>query len=368
MSLRKQAVAKPPVSPAGPLIRQQEAKRVSMRDIARATGVSVSTVSLAIKNSSRISEKVRQKIQDKIRELGYRPDPILKALCHYRRSKSTVSYNAELAWINCWPNPNDLRSYKEFELCWQGAYDEAKACGFRLEEFRLQECGSFGRLDKILRARNIDGILIPPHGALWPSSWPELQWNDFCVVRLGHSVTQPRTHRVTSDQLEDGMIAFENIWNKGYRRIAYVTTRETTTRGTRFSAGFLMGQLKTGAKSRLYPLLMSDKKDPKEDQKQLTAWLQKTKPDAIFTDCPSLRRLLTTCGYRVPDDFGLAATSILDCDASAGIDQNSMEIGKAAVQLLISLINHNERGVPTTCRELLIEGRWVDGPSLPEKR
>jgi LacI family transcriptional regulator len=95
--------------------------------------------------------------------------------------------------------------------------------------------------------------------------------------------------------------------------------------------------------------------------------LQKTKPDAIFTDCPGLRRVLASCGYQVPKDIGLAATSVLDGGASAGIDQNSKEIGKAAVQLLISLINHNERGIPDVCRELLIEGRWVDGNTLPPK-
>ena len=164
------------------------------------------------------------------------------------------------------------------------------------------------------------------------------------------------------------MIAFENIWNKGYRRIAYVTTRDTTIKGTRFSAGFLLGQLKAGAKVRLYPLLMSDQKNLKEDQRQLTSWLRKTKPDAIFTDCPGLHRVLASCGYQVPKDIGLAAASVLDGDASAGIDQNSKEIGKAAVQLLISLINHNERGIPEICRELLIEGRWLDGDTLPVRK
>ena len=341
-------------------------QRVSMRDVARAVGVSVSAVSLAIKNSPRVSEAVRRKIQAKIQELGYHPDPILSALCHYRRSKSVTPIGAELAWINTWRNPKDLRSYREFELYWQGAFDEAKRCGFRLGEFRLQECETFARLEKILRARNISGVLIPPHGAMWPSNWDEFRWSDFCIVRFGHSVSHPRSHLVTSDQLTDGLIAFENIWNKGYRRIAYLTTRDTTI-STRFSAGFLMGQLKMGVKSRLYPLLLNDKKDLKEDQKKLAVWLRETRPDAIFTDLPGLPRMLAACGLKVSQDIGLATTSVLDGGISAGIDQNSREIGKAAIQLLISLINHNERGIPEICREVLIEGSWVDGDTLPTK-
>jgi hypothetical protein len=35
--------------------------------------------------------------------------------------------------------------------------------------------------------------------------------------------------------------------------------------------------------------------------------------------------------------------------------------------MLISLINHNERGIPEFCRELLVEGRWKDGATLPSK-
>src|SRR5690349_14502236 len=101
-----------PDAPAPP----DPTKRVSMRDVAKAMGVSVSAVSLAIKNSPRISEEMRRKIQEKIEEMGYTPDPMLSVLSHYRRSKSSHTIGAELAWINCWPNPQKLRLYREFEL------------------------------------------------------------------------------------------------------------------------------------------------------------------------------------------------------------------------------------------------------------
>jgi len=67
----------------------------------------------------------------------------------------------------------------------------------------------------------------------------------------------------------------------------------------------------------------------------------------------------------VPQDVGLAALSVLDGCASAGIYQNSDEIGAAGIQLLISLIHHNQRGIPEIPREVLVPGKWVDGDSLP---
>jgi len=343
-------------------------RRVSLRDVAKAVGVSVSAVSLAIRNSPRVSAGMRQKIQDKLREMDYQPDPMLSALSHYRRSKGGHPVSAELAWLNCWPVPKKLRSYREFELYWQGAFDEAKNCGFRLEEFRLAECKTPARLEAVLRARNIRGLLIPPHGGALDLHWGDFHWADFCLIRFGHSVAHPRAHLVTSDQLTDGLMAFENIWNQGYRRIAYVTTRGTATKGTRFSAGFLQGQLKVRARAQLPPLLLEDENLPPPDRDKLVSWLRKARPDAILTDISCLPTVLNQCGYQVPGDIGLAVTSVLDGNASAGIDQNSREIGKAAVQMLISLINHNERGIPEICRELLIEGRWAGGDTLPPKQ
>jgi DNA-binding LacI/PurR family transcriptional regulator len=337
-----------------------------MRDIAKVVGVSVVAVSLAMKNSRRVSKGMRQRIHAKMEAMGYQPDPMLAALCHYRRSKSSIPIGAELAWMNCWADPRKLRSYREFDLYWRGAFEEAKCNGFRLEEFNLKDCGTLQRMENILRARNIRGLLIPPHGA--PNiNWGDFRWDDYCIVRFGHSVLNPPVHVVASDQLTDGMMAFESIWNRGYRRIAYVAMRGASIKTARFSAGFLQGQLKVEAKLKLPPLLL-DETNYQEDEKMFRSWLRKTKPDAIFTDLASLHRMLTKAGYRVPGDIGLAATSVLDGNVSAGIDQNSMEIGNAAIQMLISLINHNERGIPQICRELLIQGTWKDGDTLPSKK
>jgi len=34
---------------------------------------------------------------------------------------------------------------------------------------------------------------------------------------------------------------------------------------------------------------------------------------------------------------------------------------------LAGLIHQNERGIPQYCRRILVEGRWVDGTSLPNR-
>jgi LacI family transcriptional regulator len=338
-------------------------KRVTVRDIARRLKISHTSVSRSLRDDRQISVDLRQKVQQTAKIMGYRPDPMLAALSHYRRGLGNAPICAELAWINQWPAPDKLRAFQEFNLYWQGAEEEAERCGFRLEEFAVNDRMPPERVEKILLARNIRGVLLAPIGAHRNYLAP-FQWDNFCIVRFGHSVKTPRAHLVTSDQLTDGMIAYENMWHQGYRRIGLVSWAKMMTR---FGAGYLLGDLDMNKGQRLPPLIMEHTDDEREHLQLLQAWIKKYKPDAILTDVKEVRGWLTKIKCRVPDDIGLAALSVLDGNASAGIDQNSREIGRAAVQLLISLINHNQHGVPETCRELLVEGRWVDGDTLPPK-
>jgi len=58
-------------------MRRQE---VSIEDIARAAGVSHSTVSRALRDSSLISADVRERIQQLAQQMGYTPNAIAQSL------------------------------------------------------------------------------------------------------------------------------------------------------------------------------------------------------------------------------------------------------------------------------------------------
>src|SRR5215472_17491123 len=162
---------------------ENQGRRVTVRDIADQLRISHSTVSRSLRDDRRISEEVRQAVKLKAQEMGYRPDPMLSALAQYRRGIIQTPISAGLAWVNQWPQPKQLRSYREFDLYWKGAFAEAEECGFRLEEFIVNRQMTPARLEKILLARNIQGILIPPHGS-FPPQWSDFNWENFCVVRF----------------------------------------------------------------------------------------------------------------------------------------------------------------------------------------
>ena len=339
--------------------------RISLRDLAARLGVSHATVSLALKGSPRISAPVRERIIALAEEVGYRPDPMLSALASYRRGKRSQPITAEVAWINAWPDPAQLRKHREFDFYWQGAFKAADKFGFRLEEFHLgAECGP-RRLHQILSTRGIRGILLPPHQI--EPDWQDFPWEHYSVVRFGRSLHHPACHIVTADQIANTILAVQQIHAKGYRRIGFVTLEgDFSRRGMQFELGFLGGQ-RIIRDSEPIPVLVLTRTNPATRRKAFTTWLETYRPDAIVTPDPAIRQLLQQSGKSVPGDFGLAVTSVLDGGADCGIDQHPEEIGRVGFLMLNSLISDRSTGIPAIFRQILVEGSWVDGQSLPNR-
>jgi LacI family transcriptional regulator len=319
-----------------------------------------------LRSHPRISKAMQQRVKDLAEQLGYRPDPMLAALAQYRKTRSQRPVAACIAWINAWPNPADLRKHKEFDLYWRGASSAAEQCGYRLEEFRFGGQYPPGRLHEILAARGITGLLLPPQGSA--PDWGDFPWHEYSVVRFGRTVPEPRTHLVTSDQVANTRLAFAEIRKRGYRRIGFVTDEQRAfERGHLFIAGFLYAQRSEPEEHRVPILSVTGETNPAMGR-AIAAWIEQHRVDAIYTDIPGIPRLLRQHGLRVPEDVGIAVTTVLDARADAGIDQEPEETGRVAMFMLASLINEGVRGIPKIFRQVLVGGSWQDGSTLPARR
>jgi DNA-binding LacI/PurR family transcriptional regulator len=338
-------------------------RRISQRDIAKLMGISHVAVSMALRNSNQVSEKLREEVKRRAAELGYFPDPMLSGLSHYRRSKLSKPVQAVIGWVNAWSDPEKLRSFKEFDCYWKGAAAAAEKFGYRLEEFRLGGEFTPQRLHQILSTRGIHGLLLPPQNE--HPDWDGFPWPEYSVVRFGRSLQTPCTHLVASDHVANTMLAFEEIRKRGYRRIGFFAD-ETQMRqsGVWFEGGYLLAQRLVDESERL-PVFALNNFPVAERKKALAAWIKKHKTDAIFTNLAEAPSMLAAIGVKVPDDIGLAVTTVTDTNVDTGIDQQPEEIGRVAFLMLNSLINDGDRGIPKIFRQILVAGRWVDGKSLP---
>ena len=140
--------------------------RITQRDVARNLGLTQATVSLALRNNTRIPVERRKEIREAAEAMGYQPSPAASALAELRHTSTAKPRRASVAWLNFWRESTALRGLEEFDLYFQGASDAAKKFGFHLEEFRCGEEMSLKRIESILLARGIEGIFLPHIGGI----------------------------------------------------------------------------------------------------------------------------------------------------------------------------------------------------------
>ena len=347
-------------------------RRVTMAEIAAKVGVSRIAVSMALRDHHRISLERRREIKRVAKDMGYVPDPFLSALAAHRQQRVPATDHGVLAWINHWDNPKRMRQFQEFDLYWRGASEAAVKFGYRVDEVRWEPGCSPKRLEKILLARGIEGILIPPHHDL--IEWEDFDWNKFSVVRFGLSVPSPDSNLVTSDGFRGTVMAISKIHEYGYRRIGMTVNGEFNQRiGGNLLSGYFYAQKLLSLEPALPPLLTFLKSRTAEELSRqkaaLRVWLKQHKPDALLISDIELPGMLRDLGYRIPQDIAVAGTTVLDIPGvDTGIDQHGEAIGRVAAETLLKQMNVNERGEPRHPTRILVESRWKDGKSLPPKR
>ncbi|EIP97164.1 transcriptional regulator [Opitutaceae bacterium TAV1] len=337
------------------------APRPSQRDIARAAGVTQATVSLALNNHPRLSAAIRDRVQAIARQLGYRPDPYLAGLSAYRRQRRHPGFQATLAWLTGFPDGDrGWRTISTFLHYFEGASQRAAELGYRIEEHNLARPGmTSARMERILRARNIPGILVAPQPH--PGACLDFPFSRFSCVTIGYTLAAPRLHMVTNHAWRSADMLMTEIRARGYRRPGFVMEAEDELRIKRlFSSAFLRTQHDLPASRRL-PLL--EKRNL--DRATFLRWYRRHKPDVIVTLWDLVYPWLADAGIRVPEEVGLALLSVRETgDPFSGMWGNPFLVGARAVEHLVDLVHRGERGIPESPSCLLVEGSWHEGRTL----
>lgn len=347
-------------------------KRVTLRDVAERLGVSHTTVAMALRNHYSISAKRRKQVKRMAEKMGYRPDPFLSSLAAYRRLNSVFQIQGAVAWMTHWQSPQEAREDYSYDVeLRRGASRAADRLGYRLDSIHWGAGLSPKRFEQILLTRGIRGILIPPHKI--PPDWSTFEWGKFSIVRLGLSVPRPDSNLVTVDQFRAIIMAVTRIRDYAYRRIGLVMGADYDLRlGGNTIGGFLAAVDMLKLKPRI-PVLKTDYGDRgsvamSAQKRELSTWLKRHSPDAILTTDAELPDLVHELGYRIPEDIGMAGTTVVDIPVDTGIDQHAEAVGRIAMETLAKQLNINECGEPSDPARILVEARWQDGRSLPPRR
>jgi LacI family transcriptional regulator len=342
-------------------MKEPLSRRPTQRDIAKACGVSQMAVSLALRGSRKVSESLRLRILKLAKKINWYPDPALSALMAYRYRRAATRHPSTIAWLTNWPTREGWRTdHPVYVAYFNGASDRAASLGYKLEDFWLDEPEMTpARMSRILHTRSISGILLPPQPRA--HSHLRLEWDKFAAVTFGFTLTNPSLHVATNYHFRSSVIALRKLRSLGYRRIGILLDQRYDTRvGYSWMAGCLVEQRRY-APNEIVPIISLQQ----FSREGLDEYLRQHRPDVILTNFWKVSEWLRELGVAVPRDLGLAYLSVTDRNPSfSGINENSHAIGEAALDLLATMIQRNEFGIPAVPRRIMIEGYWVPGKTV----
>jgi LacI family transcriptional regulator len=335
-----------------------------MQQIADAAGVSRMAVSLALRNSPKISKATAERIRNIADELGYRPNPMVSALMTQLRHGREVRKPSVLAYVTAFPTENGWRQPGPQVAFHEGAKQRALQLGYILEEWWLRRAGmTERRFCEILHARNIHGMIVAP---LPTDSAPlELEWAKFASATISYSLSTPSLNRASCDYFGSIQLALKEMTALGYRRIGLAIVEDCDQRVQQhWTAGMLSYQQHLPLADRVPTLL-----GRATGSRTFVDWFHEHQPHAVLSIGGECVRILHELGLRIPQDVGFANLALLPGQPDmAGVNQNAEHVGAAAVDLLDGQLRRNERGIPRLSRTLLIPGEWSLGPTVRDLR
>jgi LacI family transcriptional regulator len=349
-----------------------------MSDVARSAGVHVTTVSLAMRNHPRLPETTRRRIQELAERLGYRPDPLLRALVAYRGRIMERRNAPTLAYVTNWNTRLGWRKVTAHPDFYAGAEEKANQLGYRLEHFWMREPGlTQGRLSRMLYARGINGLIIASHGREMGDAL-QFEWENFSAVKIDYFPHQPVLHNVTNNQCDIIRLAMQKVLASGYERIGLVMHRGWDHAVDHlWTAGYLCEQQHLAPSKRVpahifpgpYPVeaWFNESDAPVvADFEPFSKWLRRYRPEVIISKGSFVLPLLKRLGLRIPGDVAFVDVFLEEPDgATAGVRQNHKTVGTVAVEILAGQLQHNKFGVPEIPTTTFVEGTWFDGMTCP---
>lgn len=308
-----------------------------MKDIARDLGVSVATVSRALKDSPRISEEKRKQIQEYAREHNFFPNVIAETL-----RKSRVQPNKVIGVIV----PQFVHYY--FSCILTGIEEEASRRGYRIMVAQSDE--RYEREVKICQsfyANKCCGIIVSmAKNTTKYDHFQKLIDMGIPLVFYDRICTGVNASRVVVDDYMGAFTAVTHLIDTGCRKIGYYGMPGSMEIGKNRYNGYRDALLKNGLQPN--PEWMKEC-DNRADAEVITPEIlsQPNHPDAFFAvnDDTAIGILYSAkrMGFNVPDDISICGFTngqrAVACDPMlTTVEQRGVMVGEEAANILIGQV------------------------------
>lgn len=337
---------------------------VSLKDIAKACGVSVATVSKALNGQDSIGAETRRRICAMADEMGYMANSVARAL------KTKHSYNLGMLFMD------ERRSglgHEYFSTVLEGFKAEAESHNYDITFINSHIGLQSMSYVQHCRNRGLDGVVI----ACVDFSDPrilELAESNIPLVTIDH-VFENHT-AILSDNVNGVDTLVRYAYRKGHRKIAYLHGEDTTVTRGRLT-GFHRACKELGLEIPPEYLIPCVYHDPDLCQEATRKLLQlPERPSCIlFPDDFSFiggHNALLEAGITVPhlnpnkrviSAMGYDGIKLSRMMQLTTYTQNALEIGRTAARQLIRRIEHPQEFQP---EQILISGGLMEGLTVED--
>jgi len=337
---------------------------MSVRTLARKLGISATAVSLALKNSPRVSAQMRTLVQRLAKESGYVPNARLAELMNEVRRSVSQRYRATLGAFSLYPEEEPWRTRPHLKTVLQSAAECAHNHGYEMAYLWMKRPGmTLARFRSIIDARGIQGLFCL--GSMDPEEEIPAELLKFAIITFAASIPS-KLHRVRSHFEADARQLFNELLRRGYKRpgLAMLVHGDRRT-DYAYSASYLSAQERLFCQSHL-PILRSDT----WDEPGFGYWFEIHRPDVVVLHqseeyIAGVETWLKRRRLTVPRDVGLA---LLDKNPQlaryAGVCQDYGRMGATAAEMLIGRLLLRDFSAPEHPKVELVIGDWNEGRTL----
>ncbi|RSK34578.1 LacI family DNA-binding transcriptional regulator [Hymenobacter metallilatus] len=322
---------------------------VSMADLARELGVSMTTISRALSDHYSIGPEMKSKVLKLAKKYNYQPNRLASAL---RKGKSKL-LGIIVPYIEG----------RFFPSVVHGIETAASKAGYNVIICQSHE-------DAAQERRNIEALLSAQVAGIMVSlsrtttsyrHFEKVQSRGLPLVFFDRSMEGEDVNAVVLDDQEGALISTRHLVAQGCRRIAHLAGPQHLTIYKNRYRGYLEGLREAGLPVEEELIVFTDMTQP-EGAEAMRTWLAlPNPPDAVFSagDYCALGAMQEAQrqGVQVPADvaitgFSNEAFTVITEPTITTIDQRCEEMGQATVRLLLELIEAH--GTAFTPRQIVL--------------
>ena len=310
----------------------------TIRDVAKAAGVSTATVSRVLNNPQQVREKTRLRVEKVIEELNYRPDPTARRLSMGR----SFTIRVGLPFLTRASFIERLRAI-ESTLA-DSNYDMIVSN----VETMLKRAAYFGN---VAHGRGVDGHLII---SLQPTDQQAKMISEAKVPVVLVDAYHPLLPSVDIDDVEGGRLAAEHLLAKGHRRFAFLGDKvdkkmffSTQERLQGFKDGLAQAGVLLPEENHFR--VSYSRQEALDVVTSIFSRPKDKRPTAIFAAMDStavgLLDGLRRQGLRAPDDLAIVGFDDLEIakvNNLTTIRQPLYESGKEGIRYLLKILTTND--------------------------